>query len=393
MKTYQIIVALLVSIFFGMTAVWADTEGKCGDNVFWRFCTSDSTLTLSGSGATYNYGFGSCPWPNNVYTSDPTHPNIHWSDSIKYIVIEDGITTIGNNMFLNLIHLKTVSLPQTLKIIGEDAFSTCWELTEINWPEQLQEIGKGAFNKCYPLHNGLFPSSLKKIGELAFSYCQLTKVFFPAATQEIDYMAFLNCSISEIVVENGNQKYDSRRNCNALIETATNTLLAGSAITTIPSSVTRIGYGAFSARKIVSIDIPSRVQTIDKYAFFLCDKLKFLHIPASVESLGSNAISNCSSLEYLKVDLETPLAVDRTTFYKTPLRTLVVPENSVDAYKNADIWKNFEHIVTATDIKGALINDDSIKEIYRLDGTKVSGEQESLVPGTYIVQGEKILIK
>jgi|GEM_PF-1251493 len=395
MKTYQIIVTLLVSLSFAMTAAWADTEGKCGDNVFWKFCTADSTLTLFGTGATYDYGQTS-PWPNNSYSvNDPAHPYINWSDSIMNIIVADNITRIGTNLFYSLIHLRKVSLPSSIKSIGDDAFINCSDLAEVELPCQLEMIGTGAFNQCNSLKNVSFPSSLKTIGLSAFSETGLSDILLPASLEEIGEFAFLNCSnLTRIVVEEGNAKYDSREDCNAIIETATNTLLVGSLNSTIPSSVVNIGYGAFSSRKIVSVKIPSSVETIDKYAFFECSSLRSIYVPESVKDIGMNAFSGCPSLEYFQVEWTTPPTLVRNVFYRTPLKTLVVPEGCVEAYKNADGWKDFEQIVTATDIKeGALINDDSAKEIYRLDGTKVSGGQESLVPGTYIVQGGKILIK
>lgn len=395
MKTYQKIGALLFFIFFGMTAAWADTEGKCGDNVFWRFSTADSTLTLSGTGATYDYG-QTTPWPSNVYSAgDPMYPNINWQDSIKYIIVEDGIIRIGAGLFRNIFHVNSVSLPESVKAIGNAAFSCCYDLTEVVMPSQLEDIGDGAFTYCRELNNIILSRSLKKIGETAFAYSGISDVYIASSVEEIGVHTFMNCpNLTSIVVEEGNAKYDSREDCNAIIETGTNTLLAGSMKSTIPSSVKIIGYGAFSSRKIVSIDIPSSVTTIDECAFVECTKLERIHISESVNTIGSSAFSYCSSLELLKVEWTTPPALKRGVFYQTPLKTLVVPEGCVEAYKNADGWKDFEQIVTATDIKGGtLINDDSIKEIYRLDGTKVSGEQESLVPGTYIVQGEKILIK
>lgn len=393
MKTYQIIVTLLVSLSFAMTAAWADTEGKCGDNVFWKFRTADSTLTLSGTGATYDYSFS--PWPNNVYSvDDPNHVSENWSDSIRYVIVEDGITQLGDALFFSLFHLKKVTLAPSIQIIKSGTFNCCYELAEIVLSEQLIEIGKLAFNQCQALESIVFPNGLRSIQESAFSKSGLLEIIIPPSVDEIGIYAF-NCpSLVKIKVEDGNLKYDSRDDSNALIETASNTLLAGSLNTVIPSSINKIGDFAYEGRKITSLTIPSSVKAIGKYAFCECEDLNMIKIPESVNIIGLGAFANCNKLSRIYVEWKAPISIEKNVFYGVALKCLVVPDGSIESYQKADVWKDFEQIVTATDIKeGALINDDSAKEIYRLDGTKVSGEQESLVPGTYIVQGEKILIK
>ncbi|MBQ7162857.1 MAG: leucine-rich repeat domain-containing protein [Bacteroidales bacterium] len=391
MKTYQKLWVSLALFYFGLMTAQADDGGKCGDNVTWKYRSSDSTLILSGTGTTYD---GDSPWSGIIYWSDPTLLPTRWSDSIYHVIVGEGITSIGNNLFEGLNRVEKISLPESLTFIGSGAFNLCSSMTDLNIPSSVKKIGSYAFNKCRSLKTIVLPSILKTIEQGTFSYCGLTEISIPSSVGRIDAVAFWGCSnLSQITVDENNAKYDSRESCNALIETSSNTLLVGCINTIFPASVKAIGDAAFCYQKITSMIIPSSVSSIGEDAFRECPYLRTVTIPESVKSIKLNAFFKCPKLEIVRTDWTTPLAVP-SIFDQSPKKILVVPEGCVEVYKNADIWKDFEQIVTATDIKGeALINDDSIKEIYRLDGTKVSGEQESLVPGTYIVQGGKILIK
>ena len=130
------------------------------------------------------------------------------------------------------------------------------------------------------------------IGESAFMYCSsLTDVTIPKSVRSIEDYAFSDCSgLTSIVVESGNPVYDSRNNCNAIIETASNTLLAGCKNTIIPNSVTTIGEGAFyGCTGLTSVTIPNSVTNIGNNAFSYCNGLTSIDIQNSVISIGSGA--------------------------------------------------------------------------------------------------------
>ena len=129
-------------------------------------------------------------------------------------------------------------------------------------------------------NNVTIPSKYKgrgveKIGSGAFKGTKITSITIPSSIKEIDSGAFSNCSeLTEIKVDSDNTTYDSRNNCNAIIETKTNTLISGCKNTNIPQGIEKIGYQAFAGTKIKSIVIPSYIKEIDSRAFENCSKLK-----------------------------------------------------------------------------------------------------------------------
>ena len=175
--------------------------------------------------------------------------------------------------------------------IGEDAFAGCSGLTSVTIPNSVTSIGDRAFAWCEGLTSITIPNSVTSIGERAFRDCSaLTSVTIPNSVTSIGEDAFYGCSsLASIVVEQGNVKYDSRDNCNAIIETASNTLISGCQNTTIPNSVTNIGKEAFEGCKgLTSITIPNSVTSIGKEAFYNCKGLTEVTIPSHT-TIAENA--------------------------------------------------------------------------------------------------------
>ena len=147
--------------------------------------------------------------------------------------------------------LKEINLPNTLTFIGYRAFDGCSKLEKITLPQSLESIGSYAFENCNNLTNIAIPKSVTKIGD------NLGYAIFPKCTK-----------LKSIIVDSENTIYDSRENCNAIIETATNKMIAGCTTTTIPESVTVIGKYCMSYRELPKVlKISKNITLIDSYAF------------------------------------------------------------------------------------------------------------------------------
>ncbi len=163
-----------------------------------------------------------------------------------------------------------------LTAIAQQEFENCMKLESVKFPPQLQSIGIRAFSNCRMLQQIIIPQSVTSIGKFAFSS---------------------NWELKEIRVENGNPVYDSRSNCNAIIETATNRLIVGGCCSEIPDGVVAIGQAAFeSCYGLEHIQIPESVTSIEDNAFNHCSSLTTVNMGGHVTEIGKSAFSSCSAL-------------------------------------------------------------------------------------------------
>ena len=298
----------------------------------------------------------------------------------KVTVIPNSVTSIGYGAFNNCSSLVSISIPNSVKSIGISAFSGCSSLTSIDIPNSVTSLEEFVFSSCTSLTTVSIPNTVASIKNAAFLNCSsLVSISIPKSVTSIESNPFSRCSgLESIIVEKGNPKYDSRNKCNAIIETATNSIITGCKNTIIPNTVTSIGEDAFEGCTFTTISIPNSVETIDFFAFANCPSLVFVHIPNSVTKIGQASFASCSSMTSIilpnsltNIDHQafmycksiskltcsalTPPSIGSDVFkgVQCDTGTLYVPASSLSAYKAADGWKDWQNIkaiIEATNI-------------------------------------------
>lgn len=319
--------------------------------------------------------------------------------SLESFSIPLGVTSIEYKTFFNCSNLEEITIPASVNSIGSSAFEGCSSLatditipaettaveygtfygcshlTSVTIPEGVINIGSFAFCGCSSLTSITIPEGVTTIGDNAFCGCNgLTSLRIPSSVTDISISAFLNCSgLQSIEVDENNTIYDSRNNCNAIIMTATNELIAGSNTTQVPNGISSIGYDAFSGRtglvdiilpnsitsigssafagcsNLESINLPAGVTSIGYYAFQGCIKLTSIEIPHAVDLIGREAFQGCSALSSVTIYSSTPpLLLDE--IYYSPCnqtfgdnadgRKIHVFSDLVNTYQNASVWKD-----------------------------------------------------
>ena len=262
------------------------------------------------------------------YSGDVTIPDVVNYDGSTY-----SVTAIGDSAFFYCRDITSMTIGGSVTAIGEYAFWNCSAMTAVSIPNPVAVIGKYAFWNCIGLTAVNIPNSVTTLGVEAFSYCTgLTSVTIPNSVTSIGVGAFLNCyRLTSIIVDNGNTTYDSRDNCNAIIETASNTLIAGCQNTDIPNTVTAIGDYAFGLIKGLGyVDIPNSVTSIGVGAFIGCSGLTRVTIPNSVTTIGNLAFYQCGDLSSVTIG-NSVTTIGNRAFYSCSSLTSLTLGSSVSS--------------------------------------------------------------
>lgn len=322
------------------------TSGQCGDNVYWTLDDS-GLLTLSGEGMMWDFdaltgfdGFGGT-WPSQ--------------EEIKKVIIENGITSIGDSTFMYCFDLVSVTIPDSVTSIGGSAFFYCRKLENIVIPNGITRIEVGTFSECDSLKKVTIPDSVKSIGKSAFKSCSsLTSIMIPDSVTSIEDSAFNNCysltnvTIGDGVTSIGDSVFEHCSSLTEIIVSANNGVFSSvegvlfnkdrstlicvpngkSGAYMIPDSVTKIENKAFkNCGVLTDVTIPSGITSISERAFEYCQSLKSVTIPDSVTSIQDAAFAVCSSLTSVTIP-ESVTSVGGAAFSNcNSLISLTIPDS------------------------------------------------------------------
>ena len=288
---------------YGGTLTWKSyaaeeivDSGTCGENLTWTM-ERNGVLSINGVGSMTDYMWGvMAPW-------------YAYSKHIDSVVIDSGVTNIGDYAFYGFNNLSEINIPDRVTKIGDDAFEGCGKLTAIDIPNEVTDIGAYAFNGCSSLTRIDIPSKVTYIGSYAFSNSGNLSAINVAEDNTSYY------SIDGVLYDSSSIIYcpGKDRESYSIPDGIMN--IAGSAFSDcvnlkqveIPDSVTYIGGWAFAGcSSLTSIDLPENLNYIEMYAFANCDGLTSIEIPNTVSYIRDDAFSYCDNLTAITFDGPAP---------------------------------------------------------------------------------------
>lgn len=301
----------------------------------------------------------------------------------KGTIIPNGIVSIGSYAFSGFESPENPIFPESVEKIGYFAFAQCDNLKELHIPATITDIDRrnpfwgtdslsiievDANNPTYDSRNycnsiistgtnrlvtgcmnSVIPEGIQSIGWDAFYCCiNIKTIHIPTSVSHFDGpLVFAACSgLEEITVDKENTTYDSRNDCNAIIETENNRLIAGCMNSSIPEGITIIGDCSFyNQYKLTGIVLPESLTTIESDAFNLSG-LRYVNIPENVTTIEDYAFGSCYDLDSIASYIRYPFAISNSVFqWGNRNKTLCVPNGTGDLYRTTDGWKEFSRIV------------------------------------------------
>lgn len=350
MKNFKKLPSLLIALTmilsvipFGALVSSAASGGSCGDNVSWSLDASSGLLEITGTGDMSDFTASGAPW----YAE---------RNSVKAVIVADGVKSVGNNSFYDCSNLADVTLSDALTEIGSNAFRDCEKLEAIDLPSSLSvigsrafyysglktvavpasvtSIGADAFGWCSKLtgfeidslnadysadENGVLfnkdktelikypngnksetyavPETVTVIAENAFENCaSLSILYIPARVASLNG-AFFNCGFERIIVSFENEDFISDVNGALLNKDRTQLILYPQRNAAeeyiVPSTVTKINSDAFhNANNLKTVVVPDGVEKIEAATFYMCRGLESVHVPESVNAIGAYAFAD-----------------------------------------------------------------------------------------------------
>lgn len=289
-----------------------ENSGSLGNDLMWSLDDA-GTLTVSGSGAIPDFA---------TYRSMPWYPV---RNQIKAVVIQDGITAVGDKAFGDCWHMETLQLGNSVGRIGQDAFSYCGNFDELSIPDSVTDIDDFAFYRCSNLGTITLGGGLTHIGSRAFADCaKIETLTIPAGVTEIGEGALCGCtSLRNLQVADGNTAYCTDGSGVLYNSDETRLLFAPASLAgayNVAHTVTDIVYGGFAGcSSLTKVELPTTLENIGTYAFGNCSGITTLEIPDRVENIGDNSFASCASLKTISFSGDAPAFGNSALFQDTTL--------------------------------------------------------------------------